>query len=129
MWAGADHHFRAVQLPLNLAMPEALLRANQIVQGKTLAMVQAARALGITLVTSAALLQGQLAKKLAGLCARGAWSEERRRKRAAICAVGAGDDHGAGGHEPGRARPRERRGDRRLEPAPRDQFLKLFQPK
>jgi aryl-alcohol dehydrogenase-like predicted oxidoreductase len=61
---GMDHHFRFVQLPLNLAMPEALLRPNQVVQGKTMAMVQAARALGIMLVTSAALLQGQLAKNL-----------------------------------------------------------------
>src|SRR5262249_15893431 len=58
------HHFRFVQLPLNLAMPEALVRANQVVEGKTLAMVQAARALKITLVTSAALLQGQLTRNL-----------------------------------------------------------------
>src|SRR5271170_6183890 len=54
--AGANHHFRFIQLPLNLAMPEALLRANQVVERKTMAMVQAARALGITLITSAALL-------------------------------------------------------------------------
>jgi aryl-alcohol dehydrogenase-like predicted oxidoreductase len=62
--AGNDHHFRFVQLPLNLAMPEALLRANQIVDGKTMAMVQAARAMGIALVASASLLQGQLTKNL-----------------------------------------------------------------
>jgi aryl-alcohol dehydrogenase-like predicted oxidoreductase len=61
---GNEHHLRFVQLPLNLAMPEALLRPNQIVTGKTMAMVQAARALGITLVASAALLQGQLAQNL-----------------------------------------------------------------
>jgi aryl-alcohol dehydrogenase-like predicted oxidoreductase len=61
---GPDHHFRFVQLPFNLAMPEALTRPNQIVGGKTMAMVQAARALGITLVSSAALLQGQLTKNL-----------------------------------------------------------------
>jgi aryl-alcohol dehydrogenase-like predicted oxidoreductase len=62
--AGDVHHFRFVQLPLNLAMPEALTRANQKVAGKTMAMVQAARPLGITLVSSAALLQGQLTKNL-----------------------------------------------------------------
>jgi len=62
--AGNDHHFRFVQLPLNLAMPEALLRANQIVDGKTMAMVQATRALGIALIASASLLQGQLTKNL-----------------------------------------------------------------
>jgi aryl-alcohol dehydrogenase-like predicted oxidoreductase len=62
--AGPAHHFRFVQLPFNLAMPEALTRPNQVVGGKTVAMVQAARPLGVTLVSSAALLQGQLAKDL-----------------------------------------------------------------
>ena len=61
---GRDHHFRFVQLPLNLAMPEALTLANQQVGGRTMAMVQAGRALGITLVASAALLQGQLTRNL-----------------------------------------------------------------
>lgn len=61
---GAEHHFRFVQLPFNLAMPEALTRPNQVVAGKTMPMVQAARDLRINLVTSAALLQGQLTKNL-----------------------------------------------------------------
>lgn len=61
---GNGHHLRFVQLPLNLAMPEALMRPNQIVAGKTMAMVQAVRALKITLVASASLLQGQLTKNL-----------------------------------------------------------------
>jgi aryl-alcohol dehydrogenase-like predicted oxidoreductase len=62
--AGDDHHFRFVQLPFNLAMPEALTRPNQMVDGRGAPMVQAARAAGIALVTSAALLQGQLTKNL-----------------------------------------------------------------
>ena len=62
--AGDDHHFRFVQLPFNLAMPEALTRPNQMVGGQTMPMVQAARDAGIALVTSAALLQGQLTKNL-----------------------------------------------------------------
>ena len=62
--AGDDHHFRFVQLPFNIAMPEALTRPNQMIDGKSVPMVQAARALNIALVTSAALLQGQLAKNL-----------------------------------------------------------------
>lgn len=62
--AGDDHHFRFVQLPFNLAMPEALTRPNQVVEGRSVPMVQAARAAGIALVTSAALLQGQLTKNL-----------------------------------------------------------------
>jgi aryl-alcohol dehydrogenase-like predicted oxidoreductase len=61
---GENHHFRYVQLPFNLAMPEALTRPNQVVGGRAMPMVQAARTLGITLVTSAALLQGQLTKNL-----------------------------------------------------------------
>jgi aryl-alcohol dehydrogenase-like predicted oxidoreductase len=62
--AGDDHHFRFVQLPFNLAMPEALTRPNQAVDGRSVPMVQAARAAGVALVTSAALLQGQLTKNL-----------------------------------------------------------------
>ena len=61
---GEKHHFRFVQLPFNLAMPEALTRPNQAVGGKMVPMVQAARDLGIHLVSSAALLQGQLTKNL-----------------------------------------------------------------
>ena len=61
---GAAHHFRFVQLPFNLAMPEALTRPNQMIDGKGVPMVQAARTLGISLITSAALLQGQLTKNL-----------------------------------------------------------------
>lgn len=61
---GDDHHLRFVQLPFNLAMPEALTRPNQVVEGRSVPMVQAARAAGIALVTSAALLQGQLIKNL-----------------------------------------------------------------
>jgi aryl-alcohol dehydrogenase-like predicted oxidoreductase len=61
---GDDHHFRFVQLPFNIAMPEALTRPNQVIDGKLVPMVQAARALNIALVTSAALLQGQLTKNL-----------------------------------------------------------------
>lgn len=62
--AGDDHHFRFVQLPFNLAMPEALTRPNQVVDGRAVPMVQASRSAGIALVTSAALLQGQLTKNL-----------------------------------------------------------------
>jgi aryl-alcohol dehydrogenase-like predicted oxidoreductase len=62
--SGAAHHFRFVQLPFNLAMPEALTRPNQMIDGKPVPMVQAARTLGVSLITSAALLQGQLTKNL-----------------------------------------------------------------
>jgi aryl-alcohol dehydrogenase-like predicted oxidoreductase len=62
--AGEKHHFRFVQLPYNLAMTEALTLGNQSVNNQTCTMMEAAAELGITLVASAALLQGQLAQNL-----------------------------------------------------------------
>ena len=62
--AGEQHHFRFVQLPYNLAMTEALTLGNQSINGQTRTMMEAAADLGITLVGSAALLQGQLAQNL-----------------------------------------------------------------
>lgn len=125
---GADHHFRAVQLPLNLAMPEALLRANQVVQGKTLATVQAARALGITLVTSAALLQGQLARKLPAYV-----REVLGGKTDASSALQfARSVPGTTTALVGMSRAEHVRANAevtQVEPAARDQFLKLFQPR
>jgi len=64
---GRDHHFHFVQLPFNLAMPEALMRPNQTVGGKTMSMVQAARELGVTLIASASLLQSHLAGKVSAV--------------------------------------------------------------
>ncbi|MGH9729153.1 MAG: aldo/keto reductase [Candidatus Acidiferrales bacterium] len=65
--AGSDHHFHFVQLPFNLAMPEALMRPNQTVGGKTMSMVQAARELGVTLIASASLLQSHLVGKVSAV--------------------------------------------------------------
>ena len=62
--AGGSHHFRFVQLPCNLGMTEALTRSNQRVDGRQLPMVEAANALGIRLVASAAMLQGKLSRGL-----------------------------------------------------------------
>jgi aryl-alcohol dehydrogenase-like predicted oxidoreductase len=62
--AGNAHHFRFVQLPYNLAMTEALTLGNQTVDGVTRTMMEAAGDLGITLVASASLLQGQLSQNL-----------------------------------------------------------------
>ena len=62
--AGEAHHFRFVQLPYNLAMTEALTRPNQALDERRLPMIEAAHALGITLIGSASLLQGQMARNL-----------------------------------------------------------------
>jgi aryl-alcohol dehydrogenase-like predicted oxidoreductase len=67
--AGAKHHFRFVQLPFNLGMTEALTRPNQALDDRRLPTIEAAHALGITLVASASLLQGQVARNLPGFIA------------------------------------------------------------
>ena len=61
---GENHHFRFIQLPVNLAMPEALAFQNQMVDGKYLSTLDAAEALGINVVASGSLLQGQMARGL-----------------------------------------------------------------
>ncbi len=63
---GAEHHFKAVQLPFNLAMPEAFAFFNQTVAGEQVSFLEAARALGIMVLASASLLQGQVAHDLPG---------------------------------------------------------------
>ena len=125
---GAEHHFRFVQLPLNLAMPEALLRPNQVVERKTMAMVQAARALKITLVSSAALLQGQLTRNLPPYISEALGTKKDSvsalqfaRSVPGVTTALAGMSHVEHVHA-----NLEVIG---IEPAPRDQFLKLFEPR
>src|SRR5262247_810928 len=59
---GADHHFKVIQLPYNLGMTEAFTRANQRVKDRVVPVLEAARALGLTVVASASLHQGQLTR-------------------------------------------------------------------
>jgi aryl-alcohol dehydrogenase-like predicted oxidoreductase len=61
---GADHHFAVIQLPYNLAMPEAFTRGSQAVGGETVSTIQAAERLGIYVVASASVHQGQLTRGL-----------------------------------------------------------------
>lgn len=126
--AGEDHHFRFVQLPFNLAMPEALTRPNQIVGGKTMAMVQAARAMGVTLISSAALLQGQLTKKLPSYMA----ATLGLQSNSALALQFARSAPGITTALVGMSRVDHVKANLALvdvEPAPRDQFLKLFGPR
>lgn len=62
--AGEAHHFRFVQLPFNLAMTEALTLGNQTIAGAVKTVMEAAGELGITLIASASLFQGQVARNL-----------------------------------------------------------------
>jgi aryl-alcohol dehydrogenase-like predicted oxidoreductase len=61
---GKSHHFRFIQLPFNLAMPEALTVSNQTFQGAEVSLLEAARALEVTVVASASILQGKVARDL-----------------------------------------------------------------
>ena len=67
---GPDHHFRVIQLPYNLAMPEAYAFKNQAVRGEPLTVLQAAERLGLSVMVSASLLQSQLTRLPASLEAR-----------------------------------------------------------
>jgi aryl-alcohol dehydrogenase-like predicted oxidoreductase len=61
---GDNHGFRFVQLPFNLGMPEALTLVNQQLQNEQLTMIEAAGQLDITIVASASMLQGRVARGL-----------------------------------------------------------------
>jgi aryl-alcohol dehydrogenase-like predicted oxidoreductase len=61
---GESHHFRVIQLPINLAMNEALRTATQRVGSSQVTLLEAAASLGIAVVASASLMQGQLTRGL-----------------------------------------------------------------
>ena len=62
--AGKDHRFQAIQLPFNLAMPEAAVANTQHAGQKACPVLQVARSHGLLVFASASLLQGQLAQGL-----------------------------------------------------------------
>ena len=62
--AGGRHRFRFVQVPFNLGMTEALTLGNQSLRGHHRTIMEAASELDISLIASASLLQGQVAKNL-----------------------------------------------------------------
>lgn len=61
---GTTHHFRTVQLPVSLAMPEAARLPTQPLGGRLVPLLEAADALGVGVVVSATLMQGKLAAGL-----------------------------------------------------------------
>lgn len=62
--AGEDHHFTAVQVPISLAMSEAIRVRTQVVRGAPRTLLEAATELGVAVVACAPLLHGQLAAGL-----------------------------------------------------------------
>jgi aryl-alcohol dehydrogenase-like predicted oxidoreductase len=61
---GNSHHFRVIQLPLNLAMNEAVRSPTQKLGSTAVPLLQAASELGVTVIGSASLMQAQLTKGL-----------------------------------------------------------------
>jgi aryl-alcohol dehydrogenase-like predicted oxidoreductase len=61
---GDRHHFRFVQMPFNLAMPEGYVIANQQFGKETMSTLEYAKRAGIAVVGSASLYQGQLTRNL-----------------------------------------------------------------
>jgi aryl-alcohol dehydrogenase-like predicted oxidoreductase len=66
---GDRHHFQAIQLPYNLAMTEAFTRANQELHNETVSTLTAADRLGLYVMASASVHQGQLSRNLPPLIA------------------------------------------------------------
>ena len=64
--AGERNHFRAIQLPVNLAMPEAVRLPTQQIGRKPALVpaVEAASSLGLSVFASASLMQAQLTRNL-----------------------------------------------------------------
>lgn len=66
---GEAHRFRAIQLPYNLAMPEAFVLANQPFADGLVPPLEAARRLGLYAMASASVYQGQLTRRLPAMVA------------------------------------------------------------
>jgi aryl-alcohol dehydrogenase-like predicted oxidoreductase len=62
--AGSGHHFKVAQLPINLAMTEAVRMPTQQVGRSRLPLLEAAHRLGVSVIGSATLMQSQLTQSL-----------------------------------------------------------------
>jgi aryl-alcohol dehydrogenase-like predicted oxidoreductase len=81
--AGDDHHFVAVQMPVNLGMMEGVRASTQLVNAHERTSLEAADETGIAMIVVAPLMQGKLAKDLPA-AAREAFPEA---KTDAACAL------------------------------------------
>jgi hypothetical protein len=61
---GERHHFKVVQLPVNLAMTEAVRTPTQKVGSDRVPLLEAAHRLGVSVVGSATLMHSQLTRSL-----------------------------------------------------------------
>ena len=62
---GMKHRCRFMQLPLNLAMPEAITQRHQVASGEKMSALEVAQRLGLSVMSSAALRQARLLDQLA----------------------------------------------------------------
>jgi aryl-alcohol dehydrogenase-like predicted oxidoreductase len=123
--AGGRHRFRFVQLPFNLGMTEALTLGNQTVAGRKRTVMEAADELDITLIASASLLQGQVAKNLPGFVAEAFGLEDDASRALQFVRSAPGITTAL----VGMSRPEHARANARLVSVPTatvDQFSKLF---
>jgi aryl-alcohol dehydrogenase-like predicted oxidoreductase len=124
--AGDAHHFRVIQLPYNLGMPEALTTANQIVDGDQLSALEAATRLGISVMCSASILQARLTqnlpasvgKALTGLVTDGQRAIQFVRSTPGVTTALVGMSQ--------RSHVEENLMVARIPPAPIDEFLSIF---
>jgi aryl-alcohol dehydrogenase-like predicted oxidoreductase len=61
---GESHGLRFIQLPVNLAMPEAFTLVNETIDGQPATVAEAALRLGVTVMASGSMLQGRVARDL-----------------------------------------------------------------
>lgn len=66
---GSGHGFRWVQLPLNLALPEAFLAPTQRFGGRAMPLLEAASAAGMRVQTSASIMQARILDQVDDLVA------------------------------------------------------------
>lgn len=123
---GEGNRFRVIQLPYNLAMPEALTFENQTVEGQAFSPIEAAGKLGITVMCSASMLQSRLARGLPSFVVeafRGLSTDAQRavqfvRSTPGVATALVGMSQ--------RAHVEENLMVARIPPAPVEEFLKIF---
>jgi aryl-alcohol dehydrogenase-like predicted oxidoreductase len=124
--AGSEHHFRVIELPYNLGMPEALTLGNQAIDGGTLSVLEAATELGISAMASASILQAKLTqglpdfvgKALKGLSTDGQRAIQFVRSTPGVTSALVGMSQ--------RSHVEENMMVARIPPAPIEEFLEIF---
>ncbi len=123
---GPAHRFRAVQLPCNLAMAEAVTERNQRIGDHVGSLVEVAERLGVTVVASASLLQGRLAHQLPALLASAMTGLDTDAQRALQFVRSTPGVTAALVGMRTRAHAEENLAVARRPPATRDDYLRLF---